>query len=369
MKANRTVNVNSMREDLSLPLMRSNAVAAVVASAPAFPKQIAVPPSRGVAPLRRTDLAFIFGSARSGTTWLAKLLDSSRDVLYVHEPCSKGKGLVLHEAIATLASGLEISVALRERALAELVMNSAQFSHPPFFAKNFGVGAQSTSIRWLLARVATLKSLTVHSRTAAAAVRMIVVKDGLAPYSLPLAKAIDAKCIVLLRHPCAVVSSLIRGQRLGTMAPICRETFWAADCVALDSLGYSKAQLMQLTEDECLALMWLVTNRRIPALSTLPWIRVVNYSTLVREPLMELKRICSWLGLDVATQMVDFLDASTRPRYDWFRGLWGPKKLYFSVARRCLDPDTIWKQEMTHASVERVLKIVSQFPVKQYWAD
>ena len=110
-------------------------------------------------------------------------------------------------------------------------------------------------------------------------------------------------------------------------------------------------------------------NHQIPTWLDDSSVEIINYSTLVRDAHEEIERICPRLELEMSPQMSAFVRRSTRPRFDWLRGLWGPRKLYFSVARRCPRPDTAWKQELTSASIRRVLKIVEQFPLEWFWAD
>ena len=43
-------------------------------------------PPAGVAPDALASLILVVGAPRSGTTWLAKIIDSHPDVLYRHEP-------------------------------------------------------------------------------------------------------------------------------------------------------------------------------------------------------------------------------------------------------------------------------------------
>jgi hypothetical protein len=45
-------------------------------------------------------LLLLFGMPRSGTTWLAKIIDSHPDIIYRHEPDSREKiDILLHTAI------------------------------------------------------------------------------------------------------------------------------------------------------------------------------------------------------------------------------------------------------------------------------
>jgi hypothetical protein len=80
---------------------------------------------------------FIFGAARSGTTWLAKLLDSCPEVLYSHEPFTKGGGLAYHRAVHAVASGDLDAVPERADIARELIASRRTFARPPFFWKQF----------------------------------------------------------------------------------------------------------------------------------------------------------------------------------------------------------------------------------------
>ncbi|MBI3408479.1 MAG: hypothetical protein HY040_09010 [Planctomycetes bacterium] len=316
----------------------------------------------------RPALTFIFGSARSGTTWLAKLIDSDPGVVYIHEPISKGHGLLLHDAISTLRSGKPLAPDGRVKIVNQLVAKCVRFSHTPYFPKSFTRFAHAQNLLWGLSKLMRLPaSILVGPRPSQAA--MVLVKDSLENFARPLVDALDARSIVLLRHPCGVVNSVLRGQKIGAMARISRPAFWKSARDFLERLGYHERDVNALREDEFAALTWLATNREVPSWSTDKRWKIVTYCSLVRQLPEVIDENFTWLGLRMSSQSQDYLGRSTRPGGSWLRALLGRKKMYYSVSRRSKRPEIAWKQEMPADSIRRVLKIVEPFPLARFWPD
>jgi LPS sulfotransferase NodH/acyl carrier protein len=93
--------------------------------------------------------------------------------------------------------------------------------------------------------------------------------------------------IHLVRHPCGMIRSFEDG-KLDQLTPFMRESH------------FTRRQLAELT--------WLVTNENIASfLATLPQERYlrIGYENLVHEPEPLLRRICDFLGVPFASDMLD----------------------------------------------------------------
>jgi len=312
-------------------------------------------------------IAFVFGAPRSGTTWLGKLLDSSPSVAYLHEPINKGRDLVLHRVIGALRRGQPIDRGAGQAAACELARSYPSFLQPPFFRKDFCTLPGALSLAW------TWKKLTGRPATLLATPRSpqrvgsIIVKDGLCWFSRPLTEALDAKALILLRHPCGVVSSMLRGQQIGAMDKSSPDALWSAQSKLLTDLGYQKKDLPKLADDEFEALNWLAAYHEVPSWSADNRFKILTYQRTVTETAAVVEEIFPWLGLPIADQTWAFVKSARKSGGDWLRRLLGKKKLYYAVAPRSERPDLAWQKELPRESQERILKIVASFPLSRYW--
>lgn len=311
---------------------------------------------------------FVFGAARSGTTWLAKLLDSCPDVLYVHEPFIKGAGLAYHRAVSAIARGAAESAPLREDIAHELIAVRGQFVRPPLFWKRYQRGHYLLrTLKWHVDRMIGLNRLQAGRLSAPV---HLVLKEGLSTSSLPLARHLAVRAIVLFRHPCAVVNSHLRGQRCGAMQPVDRRALLDA-CESLGSLPFSSRQIEAMNEEEALALDWLITYWPVAWLAEdcPPHVQWVTYEALVDNSERVLRQLFNGCGLPWTAHTMRFLMRSSQTGSSGLRSLLGGKARYFGVERRVDDPAHQWRSEMSPAAIARVLAVAEHFPLAKYWPE
>jgi len=308
---------------------------------------------------------FIFGAARSGTTWLAKLLDSCPEVLYSHEPFTKGGGLAYHRAVHALASGNLDAVPQRAEIARELIASRRVFARPPFFWKQFQPRTFSLMrLGWYLGRVTGWNFLRAGQIRGPV---HLVVKEGLTPNSLPLAERLGARAIVLFRHPCAVVNSRLRGERCGAMEPIDRQSLLQGSESL--GLGFSPREIMAMKEDEALALDWLLTYLPVVQLAEdcPPKVQWVTYERLVERSGEVLAGLFAGCGLPMTRQTLRFLARSSETHPGGLRMLLGRRARYFGVERRAEEPAHVWRSELSRESIQRILAVAERFPLARYW--
>lgn len=312
---------------------------------------------------------FIFGAARAGTTWLAKLLDSCPEVLYSHEPFTKGAGLAYHRAVHAVASGDLDSVPDRADIARELIAARRTFTRPPFFWKQFQPRSFSLMrLGWYLSRVTGVTFLRAGQIRGPV---HLVIKEGLTPTSLPLAERLRAHAIVLFRHPCAVVNSRLRGERCGAMERIDRPGLVQA-CESIGSgLGFSSREIMAMKEEEALALDWLLTYLPVVRLAEdcPPLVQWVTYEKLVERSGEVLAQLFAACGLPMTRQTLRFLAHSSEPHPGGLRMLLGRRARYFGVERRAEEPAHVWRSELSRESIQRVLAVTERFPLARYWPE
>ncbi len=171
------------------------------------------------------NIVFILGAPRSGTTWLAAIFDSHKDILYRHEPdiALRGRSIPYPCARTAIArfrgdarnyllrlAGLCLRNTVRRpllfrkryrsavgyrdppRPVLPVVADRARLADPPMRSKSRTVSAEARAPRLLI------KSVSACGRA------------GLYAKALP-----EARFILIVRNPFGQVASMLRGTALG----------------------------------------------------------------------------------------------------------------------------------------------------------
>jgi hypothetical protein len=311
-------------------------------------------------------LILILGAPRSGTTWLAKIVDSHPDVLYRHEPDE------------TLPSPAEVT----EQALPELLERWATDRSPrsvtkrPFFRKSWQ-SPVGRSLHTLLAGASGLSSRLprpfnvlaglpipdVASRTPARiAIKSVRWVEG-APV---LARAVPAsRTIFILRHPCGQVASVMRGNRQnrfdlrteGTDMPFDEEhavAFAAAHDV-------DEPSFQALPDAAKYAWSWRAFNEpTYDALAAQPNVHVVLYEALCADPETLSRRLLEFVGLDWNPQTAEFVARSTTHKGD---------AGYYAIFQNAVAAAERWRNTMPLTDRDAVRAVLASSPLARFWPD
>jgi hypothetical protein len=298
----------------------------------------------------------IVGAPRSGTTWLAKIFDSHPDVIYRHEP----------DEIVPVRGSIEASVALWLRQ-----HDPRTAGKRPFFAKSW----QPTPARLLRTALAY----------AAAAARRL----GLPDYPIPdlgavnQARAViksvrlnagigafahafpDGRAVLILRHPCGQVASVMRGTRdgrfdlaeAGTDMP-----FDEAAAIAFAARhGMDEAAFQRQPDAAKYAWSWRAFNEPAhAAIAGQSNARVVVYEALCAAPMENGRAILTFAGLAWHQQTETFLRRSTL--HD------GPAG-YYAVLRNSIAAAERWRTSMAPDDQSAVRAVVRESLLARYWPD
>ncbi len=305
-----------------------------------------------------------------------KVLDSHPAVHGSHEPfyqLDTNKELSSRYDRIKSDRGTKEDIALLMQQLAEACIETHK---PPFFRKNFlNTPAWIRSALWMSAKACPpLKSTFNYLSTGVLnGQHCIVIKNRPFPMLDRILETIHADALVLLRHPCGVVSSWLRGIRMGVMqgSSADPEKVWTRYQNYLVPMGFCEADLQRMSSAGILALNWLVDKtlftqyQRSPNMKTFTMV----YCDLVRNPLEEWSKVFEWLHLPFDSSVEAFLMQSSNPAFD-IRRLLGKKYSYFSVQRSEKSPAESWRKDMTLDEIKEVMSIVTpHFPVEQYWPD
>ena len=316
------------------------------------------------------------GSARGGTSWALKVLDSHPAVHGSHEPFYQlDKDQELRNLYDRIKAGQGTADDI-EVLTQQLTKACIETHKPPFFRKNFlKTPAWMRSALWMSAKACPPLTSTFNYLATGTLNEQhrIIIKNRPFPLLDRILETIHADALVLLRHPCGVVSSWLRGIRMGVMQGNSAEPdkVWSRYQDYLIPMGFCEADLQRMSPAGILALNWLVDKtlfsqyERSPNMKT----RTMVYCDLVRNPLQEWSKVFEWLHLPFDSSVEAFLTQSSKPAFD-IRRLMGKKYSYFSVQRSDKSPAEAWRKDMTVDQIKEVMSIVTpHFPVEQYWPD
>ena len=329
-----------------------------------------------VAATHRPRCVLLAGSARGGTSWALKVLDSHPGVQACHEPFYR---LSYNEQLQTVYDRIKAGqgTATDSELLTQALMKACMETHkPPFFRKHFlNSPALLRTTTWMMAKAFKPMRSTFNYLASAELnnEHCIVIKNRPFPKLDRILVNLQADALILLRHPCGVVSSWLRGIRIGVMHPasVDSETVWGRYANYLVPLGISEADLGRMSPAGILAINWLVDASLFQQYeqSSIIKTRVMVYEDLVRNSLEEWAKVFQWLHLPFDSAVESFLDRSSTPGFD-VRRLLGEKFSYFSVQRGEKSPVESWRQELTSKEIKEVISIVTpHFSVEQYWPD
>jgi hypothetical protein len=175
--------------------------------------------------------------------------------------------------------------------------------------------------------------------------------------------ALDPVLLTIIRHPCGVVASVLRGQRLGHLAVDDRDRWFEENQATCTQAGWTGQAVRRMTACEFLALDWLVQNLDyLRVMRSHPNSRSVAYQRLCTEPLATTAGIFDFLGWPMGRQTVAFIRRSSRPTVVDRLGFWRGKQSYFSVWKNSASAATSWRQELTARQIDEVLAVGSAYP-------
>jgi hypothetical protein len=320
---------------------------------------------------RDSRLAGIFSTGRSGSTWLGSIVASHPDVAYRFEPKPgrAGRAAATERAAKRLVSH-DVDMTDLGEIEAGLRLSDPWSDKPPFTTRRRGTlpFPWLRGPMWALCRRFPALS-PMHRLLYTPRGRPLVVFKHVAHERTcrGLLERTAMPIVYLVRHPCATISSILKGQRDGIM-PNGRasviERFVADNAPGLQRRFGSRIPSMGPHQHEALLWRWSVETSLAPALdATPPTLHLVHYENLCRNPAAETAKVLAHLGLAADPQVDAFVAASTDPAA---RGLREPGiRRYFSVFRNPLDSMDKWRRDLDASTRREILEIVEDSPVFQ----
>ena len=312
------------------------------------------------------NIGAVFGSSRSGTTWLGAIVASHPEILYRFEPFHRlQKSQPIIRELYQLTRSDNFSAKDVPRIYNCLLPAYPECEKPPFFAKNFATRLSlGKSLLWPLARKNALGANLFRYLYTPKGKPMLVFKEVDYPdMVVKFLTETEIPVVYIIRHPCAVISSIMRGQENSVM-PMPEQRLVVLKRVLtkhepkLTEMYGDKLDKLTIAEQE--ALYWLVEiGRALRACRQSPKGLIVIYEELTERPLEIAEEVFQHFGLNMPEESIAFIEESTNKSLTSAikRGEVSMNQ-YFTVFR---DPKVArdrWKEEMSKEDRMRVMQIV-----------
>ena len=321
----------------------------------------------------RPKFLLVFGMARSGTSWIGKIFDSHPLTLYKHEP---DRALPEIPAAPPLTDASRYAPAVR-RFFAQLPTIDKVYvaGSLPVFPKQyrFALAQQIHRLSVLcslaLSSSANLKLAVLQCAAFDNPEIQIVWKsiDSLGRLGTILEVMDDCRAIWITRHPCASISSTLRGQVQhkfsSEVAP--SEDYGMIRILlksAVRNRGLRMDHLQRLLPVERMAWIWVLANEKaeFETRENAHCTRI-RYEDVCLDPSGTMKRLFTFSGLNWDRQTTEFLQASTLGTQPGkFDQLTQDSRRYYGIFRDPIKAADRWKSEMKEEDIERIYRILGE---------
>lgn len=296
---------------------------------------------------------------RSGTTWVAKIIDSHPDVFYNHEPdsvfCSRLSEVKLLtteiknndiEAVSSLVRGLPYT---HEKCLGKR----------PFFNKNYrSFIAEKLFQLSIISTKATGANLIIPQdkyRQNDRVKQMFKSIESMGRLNLFLHAVDDLKILFIVRSVFGQINSVIKGSSAGEfcdnqMNHVAQQELKRFYDIHGENNHHELEKVLNYSPVEQLAYKWLVYNEKalIDAEAFKERVKVISYDKLCDQPLEGAKEIFKFFDLSFDQQSADFIKESTSSHSDTF----------YSVNKDPKKAKASWKKNLNDEQVELILEVV-----------
>ena len=317
-------------------------------------------------------IILLMGLPRSGTTWIAKMIDSHPRTMYFHE-ADRGANL------RNMPIAPDVADAERLRPTAEAFLDRllrAKESHVvgsrPHFRKEYRSGLYEALFETNVAFSKTASMLGVNCpifpfvdlgkvHGLHIAWKSVISTGRLGVFVRILE---NPRAILLLRHPCGHVASMLRGEAQGNFAYPPSEDYGLFEMLlstrqARDH-GLTMKHLKAARPIERLTWRWVVAyEKALQDIEGIDGCTSLRYEDICHEPQRYARQMLDFCGLDWNPSTARFIESSTSSETDKYYGLF--KNPLKSAMR--------WKVDLSEEDVESIYRIVRHSDLARIYAS
>ncbi len=328
------------------------------------------------------EFLLVFGMARSGTSWIGKMFDSHPLTLYKHEP---DRVLPDVPMAPRLDEAEQFATAVRRffARLPSLDRTHVAGSLPVFPKQYRSAMAHQIHKASVLSAVAAASSLRLSLPILQCArvnqPQILVVWksiDSLGRLGVLLRIMEDCRAIRITRHPCASISSTLRGEahhKFSSSVPASED--YGIMRIFLEttvrSRGLTVDHLRQFHPIERMAWIWVLANEKAgDETRSTGRCMDVRYEDVCSDPHGKVRELFSFSGLTWTEQTSNFIRASTLGvQPGAFDQLTQDSRRYYGIFRDPVQSADKWKSEMKPEDIERVYRVLRQSDLIQLYPE
>lgn len=310
----------------------------------------------------------VAGLPRSGTTWLAKVVDSSPKVLYIHEPDSwkripcvpfctdSDDNIFWYQYSNEYVRNIEKQALLRHCSKRPIFRKAGWPTYHfrcrfpiHLIEERLGIPVGRSQLRAPLDFKICWKSIESVGRL------------GLLNQSPSIKRIVH-----LVRHPCGFIASVRRGEKTKKFSSTVNMSndmgiFSTLQQTSIGrELGLSLQTLAESSRIERLAWYWTILNSKAwRELSDSSKAIFLSYDSFCKSPTSSAKRLFQNLQLNWNDQTEQFVQKSSHTA----------NKGYYSVSRDAISASQAWQSELSNAEKSQIERIVRSTPEGQRFID
>ncbi|HEY7166892.1 MAG TPA: sulfotransferase [Candidatus Binatia bacterium] len=313
-------------------------------------------------------LVLLFGMPRSGTTWIAKIFDSHPETLYRHEPDRAGtlnripfypdvkKTDLYSDHIQAFVGALWADRSLRVAGSLPVFPKNYCSSRRLFMHRcAIGAARATEAIGWNLP--IPVFALGNNGRAPLLVWKSIesLGRLGVLTRALP-----ESRAIVILRHPCAYIASVMAGEAQHRFSDSQSSSDdwevyeWLLDAFPHRENTPSLEELKGLAPVERLAWRWVLSNEKaLMDTAGAESCAYVRYEDICADPMEKSWELLNFAGLPWHEQVMQFVQRSTAHH----------SQRYYSVFKDPALTVNRWQTEMRKDDIDLVMAIVRKTPL------
>jgi len=315
-------------------------------------------------------VVLLMGLPRSGTTWIAKMFDSSPDTVYCHEA---DRGLILRSM--PLAPDVSESETLQPIAQG-FIDNLLKIRDPhvvgsqPQFHKDYR-SAPAAALHGL----STLASKAASTLGWKWPIYPMVNYDNVPNLRVVwksvisigrvgvFARALkNRRVIVLLRHPCGHVASMLRGEAEHRFHFPPSEDYRLFEILLNTRPAHEHRvtldHLMSLHPAERLAWRWVIMyEKALQDIQGIEGCMSIRYEDVCVQPEVHARQMFEFCGLPWNAATAVFLKTSTASE----------KKKYYAVVKNPLKSAMRWQSDLSEDDIDRIYKVVQESELERLY--